>query len=301
VTRLVALLTVVALAAAGCSTARSGSLGPAPTAPPPSLVVPSTAVPSAAMPSSALPSPVTGAPAQPGSAPPLGTVIVQVWLVRDGKITPSSRTRPATVATSRLTLTELAAGPSPDEAAAGLATAFPAGTAFDIVGIDRGVETVSFGPAFYTGDAGAARLRRAQVVYSLTQFPTVSRVAFQSGGEPRGGPSGRADYADLLPAIVVTGPVIGQQVPSPVTVTGTADVFEGTVNVRVLDGAGREIATAFTTATCGTGCRGDYSVTVGYRLAAAQAGTVEVYEISPRDGTRSHTVAVRVTLTASHG
>jgi Immunoglobulin-like domain of bacterial spore germination/Sporulation and spore germination len=276
VTRIVAVLATVALACGGCSVARSGTLGPAPTgAPPPSAI--------------------------PGSPTATGTVTVQLWFVRDGKLVPTRRTRPATVATSRLTLTELTSGPSPVEAAAGLTTGLPAGTTFDIASIVGGVETVSFAPAFYAGNADAGRLRRAQVVYSLTQFPTVSRVAFRSGSEPVGGPVGRGDYADLLPPIVVTDPAIGQQVTSPVIVTGTADVFEATVSVRVLDSAGREIATAFTTATCGTGCRGDYRATVAYRLAESQAGTVEVYELSPRDGARVHVVAVPVALAAARG
>jgi hypothetical protein len=239
---------------------------------------------------------VTQTPGSAATTPTRATVTVQLWFIRAGKIVPTFRTRPATAATSRLALTELASGPSPAEAAAGMATGIPAGVTFDIVGIANGVETLNFAPAFYTGGAGAVRLRRAQVVYSLTQFLTVSKVGFRSGGEAVDGPAGRGEYADLLPPIVVTSPGIGEQLSSPMTVTGTADVFEATVNVRVLDSAGHEIATAFTTATCGTGCRGDYSVAVSYRLGDSQSGTVEVYGISPRDGTRVNVVAIPVAL-----
>jgi hypothetical protein len=73
-------------------------------------------------------------------------------------------------------------------------------------------------------------------------------------------------------------------VTSPVTVAGTADVFEATVSVRILDSAGHETARTFTTATCGTGCRGDYSVAVSYSVPRTQPGTVEVFESSARDG-----------------
>lgn len=289
----VALLAV--LAAGGCAPARSGSLGPAPTAGAPTGASPpaSTSVPG---------SPPATAPSAPGpgtatsGVQPHGTVTVQLWLTRDGRIVPTARTRPATPATSRLALAELVAGPTPVEAAARLGTGLPPGTTPDIVGISGGVETVRFPDAFYAGDPTAVRLRRAQVVYTLTQFPTVSRVAFLSGTGPRGGAEGRADYADLLPPIVVTGPVIGQSVGSPVVVTGTAEVFEATVNVRVLDAAGREVGAAFTLASCGTGCQGRYRVAVPYRLAAAQPGTVQVFEISPRDGSRINAVAVPVVL-----
>jgi hypothetical protein len=94
----------------------------------------------------------------------------------------------------------LAFGPSPAEAATWIA----AGITFDIVGTANGVETVNVAPAFYAGGADTVRLRRAQVVYSLTQFPTVSKVGFRSGGERLGGPVGRGQYADLLPPITVT-------------------------------------------------------------------------------------------------
>jgi hypothetical protein len=205
-----------------------------------------------------------------------------------------------TVATSRLALTELVAGPSDVEASAGLGNDIQNDTTFDIKGISAGVATVSFPKAFYAGGGTVGRLRQAQVVYTLTQFPTVSRVGFQSAGEPAGWPVGRADYADLLPAIVVTSPLIGQRVSSPVTVAGTANVYEATVNVRILDAAGRELAARFTTATCGSGCRGDYSTTVSYRLTREQPGTVQVYEVSAMDGSQLHVVDIPVVLAATH-
>ncbi|PZG07080.1 spore gernimation protein, partial [Micromonospora craterilacus] len=217
------------------------------------------------------------------------TLTLELWYVRAGQLTPTRRTRPATVATSRLALTELAAGPTPAETAAGLVTLLPDGA--EVSRIADGVATIRLPDA---PDPTTTRLRQAQVVYTLTQFPTVRQVAFGDDA-----PAGRADYADLLPAIVVTGPVIGDRVTSPVTITGTADVFEATVSVRLLDAAGRQLATAFTTATCGTGCRGAYRVAVRYRLAREQPGTIEVYEVSAVDGSRTKVVAVPVTLTAA--
>src|SRR5207247_2508559 len=104
---------------------------------------------------------------------------------------------------------------------------------FDVIGVSGGVATVDFAPGFYSGGRDAARLRQAQVVYTLTQFATVSRVGFQSGRQPVGAPVGRADYADLLALIVVSTPSIGDRVSSPVNVVGTANVFEATVSVRL--------------------------------------------------------------------
>jgi hypothetical protein len=218
-----------------------------------------------------------------------------VWLVRDGKLFVTRRTRPATVATARLALTTLIAGPTATESAAGVRSPISTGTTFDI-SLNQGVATVDLPASFYTGGRDVARMRQAQVIYTLTQYPTITKVGFQKDGEPTGWPLGRADYADLLPLILVTSPAIGQRVTSPVTVAGTANVYEATVSVRIRDARGVEIATTFTTATCGSGCRGRYSVAVKFRVGTVQRGTVEVFSVSAEDGSDSHLVRIPVTL-----
>jgi Immunoglobulin-like domain of bacterial spore germination/Sporulation and spore germination len=284
------LLAATAMLVSACSTDRSGSRGTVPTDPPPSSQ--STVDPPGSA-TTAPPGPTSRSPA----VQPTRTTTVAVWFTRGGKIVPTSRTRPATTATSQLALTELIAGPSAAEAAAGVGTGVPSGTAFEIT-ISGGVATVNLPATFYAGGRDPARLRQAQVVYTLTQFPTVSKVGFQRGGEALGAPLGRADYADLLPAILVSSPLIGQRVSSPITIAGTANVYEATVSVRILDAAGAEIATTFTTATCGSGCRGDYSVAITYRMPREQRATVQVYEVSAENGSRIHVVDIPVTLTA---
>ncbi|MEV4660014.1 Gmad2 immunoglobulin-like domain-containing protein [Micromonospora sp. NPDC049301] len=295
--RLAAPVLIAALLVSGCGTPRSGVLGPAPTAAPSSAAAPTGRPdPTPAPTTEPRPSP-TGAPTRPPAPSATGTrrldtVTIELWYVRAGQLVPTRRTRPATVATSRLALTELAAGPTPAEAATGLASLLPAGV--EVTRITDGVATL--GPVPSAGDAVERRLREAQVVWTLTQFPTVRQVRFGDGD-----PVGRSDYADLLPPIVVTDPIVGQRVTAPLTVTGTADVFEATVSVRVLDAASREVATGFGTASCGSGCRGGYRVVVGWRTAREQRGTIEVYEVSARDGSRINTVAVPVLLAPSRG
>lgn len=291
----IAPVLVAALLLNGCGGPRSGALGPAPTA------APSTAAPSSAAPPSATPSgrpdPTSTTPSAPSRAPtttpvsPAGTttgdtVTVELWFVRAGQLVPTRRARPATLATSRLALAELAAGPTPAEAATGLTTLVPAGV--EVTRITDGMATLRVPSA---DDPAQRRLREAQVVWTLTQFPTVRAVRVDGDA-----PVDRTDYADLLPPIVVTGPIPGERVSTPLIVTGTADVFEATVSVRVLDAAGREVATGFGTASCGSGCRGGYRVAVGWRTVREQRGTVEVYEVSARDGTRINTMAVPVLL-----
>jgi hypothetical protein len=291
--RLIAPLAALLLLAAGCAPARTGTLGPAPRGSSPTTgATPTGAAPGTPSPAASPSRHTASAPTTVETPGPAGTITVQLWFTRDGRLVPTRRTLPATVATSRLALTELAAGPSLAEAATGMTTLVPPGG--QVTRIAGGVAMLAPPAGFDGGGATSARLRRAQIVWTLTQFPTVRRVAFADAA-----PTGRDDYADLLPPIVVTAPAIGDRITSPVTVTGTAEVFEATVSVRVLDGAGREIGTAFTLAACGSGCRGDYRVNVGYRRATAGPGTVEVYEVSARDGSRVNVVAIPVVMAAT--
>lgn len=96
--------------------------------------------------------------------------------------------------------------------------------------------------------------------------------------------------------IEVTTPVRGAEVSSPVTVAGTADVFEATVSIEILDGTNNRIAEAFATATCGSGCRGEFSVDVPFEVGSEQQGVIVVYELSAEDGTRTNAVRIPVTL-----
>jgi Immunoglobulin-like domain of bacterial spore germination len=79
-------------------------------------------------------------------------------------------------------------------------------------------------------------------------------------------------------AIVVESPEPGASVSSPVTISGTASVFEGTVQLRILDADGEEIARAFATASAGAPERGDFSKEVEFTVGEAQDGVVEVFE-----------------------
>jgi hypothetical protein len=110
-------------------------------------------------------------------------------------------------------------------------------------------------------------------------------------------PVGRSDYDDLLPAIVVAKPVAGTRITSPVRVTGSANVFEANVTVEVLDERGDAVGSTFTTATCGTGCRGTYSALAAFRVDRVQRGTIVVHDDDAAGtGTPPHVVRVPVVL-----
>lgn len=99
---------------------------------------------------------------------------------------------------------------------------------------------------------------------------------------------------DGLPGIIVTAPQAGATVSSPVRVTGTASVFEGTVHVRIIDAAGRTLGRGVTTASQGAPGRGTFGVEVAY--TGSGAGVIEVFSPSPRDGAELFLVRIPVTL-----
>lgn len=96
--------------------------------------------------------------------------------------------------------------------------------------------------------------------------------------------------------VSVTEPCAGDRVTSPLSVVGEANVFEATVSMRILGENGDEIATAFTTAECGTGCWGDFLGKIKFEVDNEQQGTLEVFESSAEDGSDIHKVSIPVTL-----
>jgi hypothetical protein len=296
------MISGVCLLAAGCGAPSSGALGPAPAA---TAQTPSPAVSPGTGTASAAPSPSGQRPTATPAQGPAREIGLQAWFSRNGKLFVTKRTVPATTGIGQAALDRMLTGPSAAEYAAGLRSRIPAGTTARGVRISAGIATVDLSSSFESAASPSAMpLRIAQVVYTLTQFPTVSGVRFAIngqgvtvvGGVPVQSPQTRAMYGGYLPAITVRSPVIGARVTSPVTVSGTADVFEATVSVRVLDSAGHEIARTFTTASCGTGCRGDYSVTVSYSVPRTQPGTIEVFESSAKDGQPVNVQLIPVTL-----
>jgi immunoglobulin-like protein involved in spore germination len=133
---------------------------------------------------------------------------------------------------------------------------------------------------------------------------TAALVACSSGSESGPSPSATALPSPTTsgptpePAIVVTSPRSGDQVSSPVRIQGNADVFEATVSIDILDSAGNRIVRTFTTATCGTGCRGTFTKAVRFTVDSTQPGTIRVYESSAKDGKPINVVDIPVTLVA---
>jgi hypothetical protein len=218
-----------------------------------------------------------------------GVVHYKVWFHRGEQLYVVTRTQAATPRVGTAALTDLLAGPTASEHDAGIGTQIPDGTEPLGLVVDKGIATVDLTSEYESGGGTASMtMRLAQVVCTLDQFPTVKGVLFQLDGRPvdvLGGegividhPLRCRDYIDLLPAILVASPEIGETVPNPVTITGSANVFEANVTVEILDSSGKVVGNAFTTATCGTGCRGTFSVTVPYDVRSEQKGVIVVHD-----------------------
>jgi hypothetical protein len=308
--RIVLALLVVATAAVACSP--SGSLGTVPPEPtpapsvdpgPPDLTPEPSAGPTATPPPSAVPSvsPSGGPAATPSPTPASGeTMVVRTYYILGGDVgveglVPTLREVPRTSGVARAAMTALLDGGPITDAYQQVSSAIPAGTRLLGVSVSDGIATVNLSREFESGGGSASMsYRLGQVVYTLTQFPTVQAVLFQVEGKPvatfgsegiaLGGPQSRFDYEQLLPDIFVDRPAFGAAIGNPARVNGNANVFEATFRIAILDGSGKALVDTQAMATCGSGCRGTFDATLRYDLARAQWGTLRVYFGSAKDG-----------------
>ena len=296
----IAIVLFVAACAAG-----SGDLGGVATAPPTGGSSPD--VPTA-VPTAAAGSPVTSPDSTP-SGSPAGRTTVRTYFflgsfTDNAGLAPVERDIPKTQAVGLASVSALLAGPIEPELAASPAmyTSIPEGTRFLGLQISNGVATVNLSSEFEAGgDSLSVSGRIAQVVYTLTQFPTVNGVRFEFDGvPPKGvfiGAFTRANYTAFLPAIFVDRPAWGATLGAPARVTGVANVFEATLRISILDASGTVLVDQRAMASCGTGCWGTFDLTVPYHVATAQSGTLRVYDLAAKDGSRENVTEYPVALT----
>lgn len=235
------------------------------------------------------------------------TMEVNVYYVRDEKMAAVRRVIPKTEGVGEAAMRELMDAPMGPESAAGMVTAIPESTRLLGLDIKNGIATVDLSKEYGSGGGSLSMmLRLAQVVFTLTQFPTVQGVNFMLDGKPidvLGGegiiidhPMTRADYEDMSPAILVESPTFWEIVGSPVRITGSANTFEATFRVNVVDREGLIIADQVVMATSGSGTRGTFDVTVDYPAGHAGHGTLIVFENSAKDGSPIHVVEIPLML-----
>ncbi|MFI6654939.1 GerMN domain-containing protein [Streptomyces sp. NPDC050523] len=269
---------------AGTGTSGGTSGAPAPPASAPSASTPTVTTPSA--------------PRTSGSGGTGGTgaksIRTAVYFLHGEKVSPAPRavTAPATATAA---VRALLAGPNGYEARHGRTTAVPSGTRLRSLVIRNHVATVDLSGRYDDGGGSLSMQERlAQVVFTVTRFPTVHKVAFEVDGKPvhhfggegivLNGPVGRADFENVSPAVLVESPLIGDAVRSAVRVWGSADTFEAEFRLKVTDTTGHTAADVLVRATSGTGTRGTFDVTFPYKAARTGPGLLTAYFVSPADG-----------------
>lgn len=94
--------------------------------------------------------------------------------------------------------------------------------------------------------------------------------------------------------ITIESPETGDVVSSPLTVTGTARAFEGTVDVQLrADGNGEPIATSFVTGGAGPDLE-PYEGTVTFTSPGETGGALVLRSLSPEDGSVVEASALRI-------
>jgi len=184
----------------------------------------------------------------------------------------------------------------------------PPGTKILGINIKNGLATIDFSEEVLNANVGSTgeALGIQSIVNTLTDLPNIDKVAFQVNGHT----DGRArdwwghvglykqpftqDYSKVYkPAIWVTHPSPHQVVGVPLYVKGSAMVFEGTVNARLLDGNGKVLAETYTT-TSGAPVRGEFEMSIKFDPPSSGEGVLEVLDYSAKDGQPQDVVSIPV-------
>ena len=153
------------------------------------------------------------------------------------------------------------------------------------LGVDAAV-TISDGTATVGLDQ-ATDDQVAEIVFTLTQFPTVERVDVAG----RTGLT-RNDFANYVPPILVESPASGATVGTTFQVSGSASVFEATLVVQLVRD-GEVLSKQTVTASAGAPDRGTFAATFH---TTAGALTIQAFAPSAADGSPQHEVDVPVTV-----
>ncbi len=190
----------------------------------------------------------------------------------------------------------------------GAARVLPLATEIRGINIKDGLATVDFSKEVLEANVGASgeALGIQSIVNTLTEFPEIEKVSFTVEGKTDEAmdwwghvglyqqPFSRNLSIVYEPAIWVDSPTSGQKVASPLEVSGSARVFEATVNIRLVDNIGKTIAEGFTTASEGAPGRGDFKYSLEFNDASPGQGELEVFWTSPKDGKELDKVSVPV-------
>ena len=227
---------------------------------------------------------------------------VRAYFLRDEKVGPVARTAVGE-GVAAAALEGLLSGPTAEEAEIGFSSAVPDGTELLGVTVEDQIATVDLSQEFGSGGGSLSMMARvAQVVFTVTQFPSVDAVEFEIEGAPVtalggeglliGEPQTRADWEEMAPAILVESPLPFAEVTSPLQITGSANTFEATFIVNVTDGEGLIVYDEPATATSGSGTRGTFDLTATFEVPRPGVGALIVFEESAQDGSQINLVEI---------
>ncbi len=263
-----------------------------------------TPQPAATVSVTASPSSSPSASPSPSATPRPEQTPVTLYFIRGGELCAVERWVPYTPAPARATLNALFKGPTSSERSAGVSSALPNGVKLRGITIAGATASVDLSSRFADPAADPEPSPTAQIVYALTQYPTVRKVAIRVEGQPfpAGEQTGsqpavwrRADFRSLEPAIFVERPGLGAVVSSPFTIHGTASVYEGSFTARLVDAGGRRVVSTTVQATRGAPDRGGFRKEIAFSTSAA-AGTLVVFTQSMEDGSRQNTIRIPITF-----
>ncbi|HUG08453.1 MAG TPA: Gmad2 immunoglobulin-like domain-containing protein [Acidimicrobiia bacterium] len=172
-------------------------------------------------------------------------------------------------------------------------------------GEEDGTVRPDMNEAFRAGAGGllADMTMLNQLIYGLTWMNEEARVLFTVDDEPVEAygseglvltdPVGRDSFLDHLHIINLTSPIV-RQADGSYLVEGIANVFEATVIVAVVDGAGDVVHEEFVSATCGTGCWGEFSTTIDGESIVPGESSVRIFTYSAQDGSVVDAITVPI-------
>jgi hypothetical protein len=105
-------------------------------------------------------------------------------------------------------------------------------------------------------------------------------------------PSGQSEN------IIIYAPRMNERVGTPIIIEGRARVFENTVNYRLRDASGKEIAEGFITADAPDIDQfGPFRAELTYLSTVEGAGFIDIFSLSAMDGSEINMVSIPVTFT----
>lgn len=231
------------------------------------------------------------------------TVALQQWFVEDEKLMLSHGQFLISEPPARRAIEALLRDVPGPLAETGVETYIPEETTLQDLSFEDETAHVTLRGEFPDDSDTQQDLAMAQIVYTLTQFPTIDDVviAWESpdSGPTSIGPERRSRFHDYLPQIVVeepyAGEVVGRHREGAFILSGIANVFEGTLTWRLVDtehSPSRVIETGFVTATCGSGCWGTFNQFIRLHGRIPFFTELQVFESSAEDGSPLHMVKI---------